>query len=189
MPLWLRIARVWIPLAVAVTALVALAYVGVQQSYRLGANDPQTQLAEDGAARLATGATPQSVAGSSTVDAARSLAPFVIVVGADNAVLATSASLDGNAFRPPAGVLDAARAKGTNTVTWQPRRGVRIASVSVATSDGRVVVAGRSLRAAEQRIEGFGKLALAAWLATLAAMLVVTWLVELMAGSLGGGSR
>lgn len=182
MPLWLRIARIWLPLAVAVTALSLLVYLGVQQSYRMSLNDPQLQLAQDGAARLAAGASPQSVAGSPTVDAERGLAPFLIVVGADNAVLASSARLDGTSPRPPVGVLDAARAKGTDTVTWQPRAGVRLASVSVAAGGGRVVVAGRNMRAVEARIDQFGQLAALAWLATLAATLVVTWLVELFVG-------
>ena len=76
MPLWLRVARTWIPLAVVTTALVGFTYLGVQQSYRSGLNDPQVQLAEDGAARLDEGATPASVAGTGSVDIARSLAPF-----------------------------------------------------------------------------------------------------------------
>ena len=183
MPLWVRIARIWVPLAVAVSALSLLVYVGVQQTYRQSLNDPQLQLAEDGAARLSAGASPESVAGSPTVDADKSLAPFVIVVGADDAVLASSVALDGSAPRPPIGVLDTARVKGTDTVTWEPRTGVRIASVSVAATGGRVVVAGRNMRAVEARIDQFGQPALLAWLATLAATLVATWFVEVAIGA------
>lgn len=181
MSVWLRALRVWLPIAVAVTACCALIYLGVQQSYRMGLNDPQVQLAEDGAASLGRGASPESVAGSPTVDARASLAPFVIVFGRDNAVLASSATLDGASPRPPVGVLETARRKGSNRVTWQPKRGVRIASVSMAAPDGRIVLAGRNMREVEARISQFGLLALVAWLAALAGVFVVAALVELAA--------
>ena len=182
MPLWLRVARTWIPLAVVTTALVGFTYLGVQQSYRSGLNDPQVQLAEDGAARLDEGATPASVAGTGSVDIARSLAPFVIVYDAANAPLASSGHLDGSAPRPPAGVLDAARAAGSDTVTWQPRQGVRIASVSVATKDGRVVLAGRNMREVEARVDNLTAMAGLAWAAAFVGALVTCAVVEVVAG-------
>jgi hypothetical protein len=45
------------------TALCALIYVTVHQSYRQTANDPQIQLAEDGAQQLAHGVAPAQIAG------------------------------------------------------------------------------------------------------------------------------
>ena len=41
MPLWFRVIRIWLPIAVAVTGLVGLTYVAVQQNYRNGLDDPQ----------------------------------------------------------------------------------------------------------------------------------------------------
>jgi hypothetical protein len=97
-----RVARPWIPLAVAVTLLAALLYGSVQQTYRTGADDPQVQLAQDGAARPAAGARPSSVAGSSdtsTVDIAAGLAPFVIVFDRSGTAVASSGELNGLAGR------------------------------------------------------------------------------------------
>jgi hypothetical protein len=180
MPLWFRIMRIWLPIAVAVTVVAGLTYVSVQQSYRNGLDDPQLQLATDGAARLNAGAPASSIATSPTIDADKSLAPFVIVVDQSGAVVASGASLDGATPVPPAGVLSVARAKGTDRVTWQPRVGVRIASVSAAATDGRVVVAGRNMRAIEARIDDLGKLTAIAWAVAIIGVLVATLFAELI---------
>lgn len=180
MPLWFRIMRIWLPIAVAVTAMTGLAYLAVQQNYRSGLDDPQLQLATDGAARLDAGALPASIASSPTVDADKSLAPFVAVFGSDGALLASGVVLDGMPPKPPAGVLATARETGSDRVTWQPRPGVRIASVSVAAHDGRVVLAGRNMRAVEARIDNLTKIAGLAWAAALVGTLVATLLIELV---------
>jgi hypothetical protein len=179
-PLWFRIVRVWLPIAVAATVVMGLAYVAVQQSYRNGLDDPQLQLATDAASRLDAGASPESVVNSPTVDAEKSLAPFVIVVGPQGDALAAGVTLGGSTPIPPAGVLATARSKGTSRVTWQPRPDVRIASVSAAASDGRVAVAGRNMRAVESRIEDLGKLTAIAWAAAMIGALVASLIAELV---------
>lgn len=165
-----RAAAIFLPLAVLATAICGLAYAETQQVLRSGANDPQFQLAEDGAARLDAGADGATVADSSrTIDLAASLAPFVIVFDTNGQVLASNATLDGGSPAPPRGVLAAARPGSPNAVTWQPRDGVRIAAVVVAWKGG-TVLAGRSLRLVEQREANAELIAGAAWLAMLAAL-------------------
>jgi hypothetical protein len=160
-----RAAAFFLPLAVLATATCGLAYAETQQALRSGANDPQLQLAEDAGTRLDAGATPSSVLGPNPpVDLARSL-----VFDAQGRVLASDAILDGGQPAPPKGVLDAARPGSPNSVTWQPRDGVRVATVTVAWSGG-TVLAGRSLRAVEQREANAELIAGAAWLAMLAAL-------------------
>ena len=179
MPLWFRIVRLWLPIAVIATALLGFTYVAVQQVYRNGADDPQVQLAEDAAARLDAGDTVPEVLSGDPVNLASSLAPFVIVYDIHNRVIDGTGVLDGAQPVPPVGVLDTARAARRNRVTWQPTEDVRIASVSVATSDGRVVLAGRSLREAERHVDDLGRIALVAWVVTLSGALVAVALVEL----------
>ena len=90
------------------------------------------------------------------VDIASSLAPFVAVYDPAGTVVATNGRLDGRAPVPPLGVLATATKKGSDTVTWQPRAGVRIGLV-VLRWHGGTVLAGRSLRrveAIESAIEG-----------------------------------
>jgi hypothetical protein len=164
----------WLPLAVAVTVLSLLIYAAVQQAHRSAANDPQNQLAEDGAHSLAGGAAPAEVVGPRTVDIAASLAPWVMVVDGSNHVVASSARLDGRVPAIPAGVLDVARRRGGNGVTWQPRPGVRSATVEVAVAGGRgmVVVSGRSLREVEVREDRLWVGVCVAWLVAMAGTLV-----------------
>jgi hypothetical protein len=168
-----RAMLMFIPLAVVITALCSLAYLIGQQSQRTGANDPQVQMAEDAAARLDAGETPAAaVRTGPPVDVARSLAPFVVVYDATGTPLATDGELDGAAPSVPKGVLDTARARGVDAVTWQPRAGVRIATVTVPWQGG-TVTAGRSLRLVEERVDDLTRLVGLAWIVTLAATLVV----------------
>lgn len=182
MPLRRAIALLVIP-AVLATLAAGLVFVTTQQVLRLGANDPQLQIAEDAAAALDAGATPAAVVGAAKVDVAASLAPFVVVFDAAGHVLATDGALDGAAPAPPSGVL-ASAAKGTpNMVTWQPRPGVRVASVTVRWKGG-TVFAGRSLREVERRVDLVLALCGGAWAATMVALL----LASLVAARLWPGS-
>jgi hypothetical protein len=76
-----------------------------------------------------------------------------MVLDERGAVLASSGTLHGGPAWPPAGVLDFVRSHGRERVTWQPERGVRIASVVVRVAAPRpgFVMAGRNLREAEER--------------------------------------
>lgn len=175
-----RAAAFFLPAAVLATLACGLIYVEVQQDLRSGANDPQYQLAQDTAASLNAGATPASlVSAAAPVDPSASLAPFVLVFDSNHAVLAGDATLDGGSPVPPHGVLDAARPGSPNAVTWQPRRGVRIAAVVVAWNGG-VVLAGRSLLRVEEQEANAELLAGAAWLVAMAALamasLAAAWL-------------
>jgi hypothetical protein len=71
----------------------------------------------------------------------------------------------------PPGILANARATGRDAVTWQPRAGVRIATVTVPWSGGSVL-AGRSLRLVEEHASALELMVAAAWLATLAALAI-----------------
>jgi hypothetical protein len=87
--------------------------------------------------------------------------------------------LDGHDPVPPRGVLDAARQDPPNAVTWEPRAGVRIASVTVPWNSG-TVLGGRSLREVERQEDKVLLIAAAAWLVMLGALaataLVSAWL-------------
>ena len=104
-----------------------------------------------------------------------SLAPFVTVYDDAGKPVASSASLDGVTLTPPRGVLDYVRAHGEERVTWQPRPGVRIASVVTRTANG-FVVAGRNMREIEIRESNVFKLAALGWLAVNLALITI-WLV------------
>ncbi len=164
-----RALAIFLPSAVLATALCGLVYVVGQQDLRTGANDPQQQMVEDAAAKLDSGAAPLTVVGATTVDIARSLTPFVVVYDPAGAVLATDGALDGGAPRVPRGVLDSARATGRDAVTWQPRQGLRVATVTVPWRGG-AVLAGRSLRVVEERVASLGLLVGVGWVVTLLAL-------------------
>ncbi len=172
-----------LPAWAAATALALLVYAAVQQAHRSGANDPQIQIAEDGARALSRGADPHALAAGPAVDLASSLAVWITVWDAKNHVLASTAVLDGRTPVVPAGVLEAARAGRWDAVTWQPRPGVRSATVSAAVpGDSRwVVTAGRSLREVEVREGRLETIVGAAWLAASLAILMAAAVGEWLA--------
>ena len=143
----------WLPLAAAITLLSGVIYGTVQQSYRTGADDPQIQMAEDTATKLEGGAALEEVIPQESVDIAVSLAPYLIIFDANKQPTAGNAVLHGELPTVPPGVLDVAKEKGQNRVTWQPEPGVRSATVVMPVDGGQkgYVLAGRSLREVEKR--------------------------------------
>ena len=156
----------WLPLAVAITGGYLLIYIAVQQNYRASLNDPQIQLARDGAEALRMGAEPaEIVPRQRLIDAGSSLAPFVVVYDEKVLPLESSAFINGGPPKPPAGVFEYARRNGENRVTWQPNSGVRIAIVvrHIDNEKGGFVLAGRNMKEVERRVDRLGEMVFVAW--------------------------
>jgi len=174
-----RIIKKWLPLAAVTIGLSMLVYLAAQQSFRMGANDPQIQLADDAALRLNAGGGLESVIPAAKVEISSSLAPFIVVFDDAGNVLASSATLHGSIPAYPSGVLDYTRQNGEDRVTWQPESGIRIATVVVRYNNG-FVMAGRSLLEVENRTANLEKICIAAMLAILAVTMVLIVLGELL---------
>lgn len=134
--------------AVVLLALAGLAGLG-EQAVRQPANHPQVEMAATAVSQLDGGASPSAVVPARRVDLAQSQEPFVIVVDAQRAVLASSASLGGQVVLPPQGVFDYVRSHGEDRLTWAPAAGVR-SWIVVDAFHGGFVVAGRSPGDGEQ---------------------------------------
>ncbi len=164
--------RYWIPLAIIITVLCGLIYATNQQNYRQSANDPQIQQAQDLKSYLEKNSSDDSFLDSYTpkVDLFSSLLNFLIIYDAQGKPKSSNAILNGQIPIPPMGVFENAKSKGENRLTWEPKPGVRIASVvtqyKTATSSG-YILAGRSLREVEKREEMLSVQILLAWIVTL----------------------
>lgn len=168
--------KTWFTYAAAITLVCGIIYITVQQGYRQSANDPQFQIAEDAANAIIKGTDPKMVVGAGpSIEISQSLAPFLIVYNSSGSIAASNAVLDGGLPRVPDGVLDNARNNGINALTWQPRPGVRHATVSVRAKD-YVVVAGRSLRMTEERIALLGQQVAFGWFMSLVGMALIVFL-------------
>ena len=167
----------WVPLAVALTGLSLVVYVAVQQDLRQSANDPQIQMAEDAAAALDGGASPDAVLPGRQVELSESLAPYVMVFDKGETLVASSATLDGHTPDFPKSVLQ--NLQGQDRVTWQPQAGVRSAVIVQAWQGGFVVV-GRSLRLVEEREQNTLALTTAAWAACVVGSGVAALAVALL---------
>jgi hypothetical protein len=169
------ILKYWLFLGIIISGLIGLNYAAMQQMLRQGADDPQIQMAEDAATKLANGQQVQHVVSTAEqVDIANSVAPYMIVFDASDKPIASSAQLNGHIPTLPAGVFDFVRHNGEDRITWSPQPGVRDAIVvtQFKGANAGFVVAGRSLRDVERLIDSIGQILLVGW----AGMLLVTLL-------------
>lgn len=183
-----RVFLKWLPIAAVTTGMCLLVYGAVQQNFRQSLNDPQIQMAEDGAAVLASGGVPADVVPrGKLVSADESLAPFIAVFDSEGNPLESSGTVSGAPPKPPVGVLAAAQnnaGKDTaqpyeNRVTWQPASGTRIALVvKYVPETKQFVAAGRNMREVEVREGNLHNQMLLAWLVTLLASFVCVFLTD-----------
>lgn len=171
--------KYWLLVAVIIVGFYFSMYAAVQQVLRQGANDPQIQMAEDTAAKLAAGQSIQSIMPTEKVDIATSIAPYMIVFDANGTPIASSAQINGQTPSFPSSVFDFVRKNGEDLITWQPQDGVRSAVVVTqfkGTSTG-FVLAGRSLREVEIRENNLLLLLNLGWITMLIITLPITALV------------
>lgn len=162
----------WLIFSVIITVFCGLVYVALQQDMRIGANDPQIQMAEDSATALSAG---EKVTPQGSVDVASSIAPFVIIYDAEGNVVQSGARLNGKVPQLPFGVFQSVRNNGEERFTWQPEVGVRIAAVITGYSDnGGYVLAGRSLREVENRINILGMQVGVVWVVSIGIVTVLS---------------
>ena len=180
---FLIILKSWLPLAIVLTLVYGLVCAAVQQNYRQSGNDPQIQMAEDFATTLSGGQSVDSLGKPpSLVDAAKSLSSFLIIFDDGGKPLVSSVQLDGVTPVPPAGVFDYVRKHGQDRVTWQPKRGVRIAAVVTRYTGDKpgFVLAGRSLREIEKRASNILLITGFAWAVSLLATLIAVIALEVL---------
>ncbi len=167
----ISLATLLAPFAI-ITLIFGTVYGAVQQDQRSAANDPQIQIAEDGARTLSLGRSPSSlVAGQPIVQPDLSLAPFYIVFDDQQLKpIASNVILNGEVPIPPRGVFE----NGTNhgkelRFTWQPTGSDRFAAVLVPYSSddpqksGGFVLVARSLKEVEQREQKTQLITLIGW--------------------------
>ena len=70
---------VWFIIFFVTSVLSLLIYVSIQQSLRIGANDPQIQMAEDTVVFLQSGHSVDQVIPKNNVNISKSLAPYIII--------------------------------------------------------------------------------------------------------------
>lgn len=129
------------------------------------------------AAKINVGQDPAKVIPTDNIEISKSVAPYLIVFDDNGKVLATNAKLNGQDPKIPQGVLDFTKANGQDRVSWQPAPDVRSAIIVTHFSNSKIsgsVVAGRSLREPEKRVEMLGAQVGLAYIVTMAATFFAT---------------
>jgi hypothetical protein len=152
--------------AIAITTLLfGTVYVVAEQLDRLSANDAPLRLASQVASEIRGGQS-ATLSAQPHVDLSRSLAPFVVVEDAQGQSTAGSGFLDGSLVSLPNPVLQDAAKNGRADVTWQPRGGLRFATVTLRVGD-RFVTAGQSLAPSDDRDSSLRLTVVFSWLAAM----------------------
>lgn len=158
-----------VALGLILTVLGGAGSVTVQRMLRRGANQPQAEMAEFYASEIHSGTDPDDIIPPSYVDLERNLEPFVIFYDAQGKPEKSSGYLDQSVPVLPPGVFKYTRSHGSDTVTWQPRPGVRIAAVAkyVSGSHPGYLLAGRSLRLTEEYESVLRRMTFMGWFAIM----------------------
>jgi len=171
----------WFGYSAVITLLCGIIYIVAQQNFRMSANDPQYQMAEDAANALDKGADPKSLINpSAPVEISQSLSPYLVIYSTSGNMAASGATLDGKALTIPKGVIDYVNKNGKDAASWQPQPGVRQAMVGIRAKN-YIAFSGRSLRKVEERIATLGEQVLFGWAMSIAAMLLVAVLQDVVA--------
>jgi hypothetical protein len=173
----------WLPIAAVSTILSFTIYTVVQQNYRISANDPQIQIAEDTANLLSNGTKPENFVGEQKIEISKSLAPYIMIFDDKGNQISGNALLDGSKPSIPLGIFDYVNNHGEDRLTWQPRVGVRSAIVVTkfnSNSQSGFVVVGRSLREVEARIDNLGIMVGLTWLGSLGTSLFLIIFAKLL---------
>jgi len=172
--------KLWLPLAITITALCGLILVTVQQNYRMSANDPQIQLAQDLSGNLANGQNPQAYVPAKKTDLGKSLAAYLMVFDNNGKLLASTVAIDGKDPVVPQGVFKDTKAKGETRFTWQAENGVRSALIVKyykGISSGFIAV-GRSIKEVEKREDDLQNIVLLGYLTTIIASFASVYFLQ-----------
>ncbi|HMJ47644.1 MAG TPA: hypothetical protein VK498_09950 [Ferruginibacter sp.] len=162
-------------LAIAIiTIVMAVIYLTAQQIYRTNLDDPQVQLVQDTEMKLNQGVPLTSILPLDTVQINESLRPFIVLYDNNGMPIQSTGFLDKYMPRVPKGVLEFTKAHDEYRVTWQPRKGVRMAMVIRYTNYPPVafIAAGRSMQEVENRSLRMGSLVFKAWVICLLLVII-----------------
>ena len=160
--------------AAIITIVSGLIYVSVQQSHRSAANDPQLQIGRDISERLKSNQPIDQLMAGDTFEISKSLAVFKVLYDLNGEPIRSNGLLDGKLPNIPKGVLDFTAKNKEDVLTWQPRKGVRMAMVveSVQSQNIGFVAAGRSLEEVEKRVSNLITMLFIGWLACLGVIII-----------------
>jgi hypothetical protein len=129
----------WVAATIIITLIFGSVYATLQQFGRRLANAAPAAAAAAQVQQWGSGPTTEP-----RLELTADSGIFVMVFGDGNKPASSTVMLHGELPVIPAGVLETARTLGSDTVTWQPEPGLRMA-VMARKAPGGVVVAGQSL--------------------------------------------
>lgn len=162
-----------------VTILCGLVYAAVQQSHRSSANDPQMQIALDLKYAIENNRSTSALMTPDSIEISQSLSVFKVIYDKSGKPVESTGFLSGQMPKMPQGVFDYANSHREDVLTWQPRHGVRMATVVESINSPQIgfVAVGRSLDEVEKRISNLTTMVVVAWL-VCAGIIILHFLVS-----------
>ena len=168
-----------------------LIYATVQQDIRMGANDPQIEIAQNFAITLAANQSFKTMFPRNTVELSSSLSPYIIIFNDQGVITTTSGVLHGNMPVLPKGAFADAKRRGELRFTWQPEEEVREAVVleHYSGSSSGFVLAGRSMFETEKREEHILLLVFMGWITCLGMTFISSLLYQALFSRKSGKTK
>jgi hypothetical protein len=163
--------RAWLAIVGVATLILGASYTMAQQSTRHSADDLPLTTAQVAKQELQSGSDAKDVVPTIKTNLRTDTSVFMIITDNTQHIIASSAVLDGKTPLPPKGVFVYTNETGSDHFTWEPSSGVRMATRATTYGVGAArgyIITGQSLKPYEDRIENYGWIALAAWLAAVA---------------------
>jgi hypothetical protein len=178
------IAYYTLALALVLTLAGGVTAVTMQQMLRRGTDQPQVDMADWYAGEIGSGEAPGNVIPPGYVDLERSLQPFVIFYDDYGRAGTGTGYIDQSLPTPPSGVLEFVRHHGSENLTWQPRPGIRIASVikHITGKGSGFILAGRSLRPVEEQESLLRRMFIGGWIGLMLLLLGGAFLLTRIQG-------
>lgn len=140
--------------AVILTLVMAFGFLVGQQVLRMSSDDPQISGIEGVYEALTAGQDPSAFSSLPPVDPTKSLLPFVVVFDSEGKLVGGTLLLEGQNLEIQKSVLESSKKTNSKKITWQPKKGVRLASVikpyAFEEKQGYILV-GKSLRENDYR--------------------------------------
>jgi len=181
-PTFLRqVAAIGLPLVVIGSIILAISYINDQQTLRALANEPQEYIVRDAVLRVQVANALPTGGFEQAIPIEHDPAAYVVFYDATGTPVTGTGIVNGQAPTLPQGVLEVAKQKGVNRLTWEPAPGIRQAIVVLPAGPG-YVMAGRSLAYTEEKEHDLTRRALLGWvgmmIAAVGVALISSWLLR-----------
>lgn len=174
-----RTVVIFVTLVLLITVIFGAIFGTGQQVLRGDSDYPQVEVVQQVQGIIEQGVPLDVIVNSEeAINLEESMSLFVMIFDKDKNLVSSSAKIGEQSPTPPSESFDIAKSKGENKFTWQPQDGVRLAAVLKPVGDKAFVLAGKSLKETDKRVQTLGVFTLIGWAVSIVLALLLTLAIK-----------